>query len=222
MKTQIKLLRAAIVSGLFGAMTGIPMTLIAAPCMPCAPRTGKRNPCSPCAARNPCGARNPCAVMNPCAASGRIDPKQVTRPKGTKPYKGDRQALQNEGKVLWNDPKLSSSGNLSCATCHQDGTAMLQPSFAKPYPHFVQMAADSASMKSITLEEMVQLCMVKPMQATPLVWDSRQLAALTAYMAKLQKSFKPVAGAHNPCAAKNPCAARNPCSAGGTCAAKRH
>ncbi|MDO8438574.1 MAG: cytochrome c peroxidase [Nitrosomonadaceae bacterium] len=160
--------------------------------------------------------------MNPCAASGRIDPKQVTRPKGTKPYKGNHQALQDEGRALWNDPKLSSGGSLSCATCHQDGTAMLQPSFAKPYPHFVQMAADSASMKSITLEEMVQLCMVKPMQATPLAWDSRQLAALTAYTAKLQKSFKPVAGAHNPCAAKNPCAARNPCSAGGTCAAKRH
>lgn len=89
---------------------------------------------------------------------------------------------------------------------------MLQPDFAKPYPHFVQMAQDAAGMESITLEGMVQLCMIKPMQSKPFAWDSRQLAALTAYTAELQKKFKPVANAANPCAARNPCAPRNPCA----------
>ena len=160
----------------------------------------------------------------------------VLRPKGSKPYQGDHAALAKEGERLWNEPKLSSAGNVSCATCHSGG-AMFQPSFSKPYPHRVQMAVDNAGLKSITLEEMVQFCMVKPMQAKPLAWDSRELAALTAYTADVQKTFKPGKAVANPCAAKNPCvakaracnpcspkanpcAAKNPCAARNPCAAK--
>lgn len=220
MKFQNKPLRAVIVSGLFGAVIGMPVALTAAPCMPCAPRAGKRNPCSPCAAKNPCAAMNPCAAANPCAAGGRIDAKLITRPTGTRPYQGDRLALLTEGRALWNSKEISGTRSISCATCHKDGTAMLQPSFAKPYPHFVQMAADVAGKESLTLEEMVQLCMVKPMQGKPFAWDSRQLAALTAYSAVLQQTFKPADNAHNPCAAKNPCAAVNPCASRNPCAAR--
>ncbi|MDT8364013.1 MAG: cytochrome c peroxidase [Nitrosomonas sp.] len=214
MKFKNKPLSAAIISGLFGAaVAGLPASLIAAPCMPCAPRAGKHNPCNPCAAKNPCAARNP------CAAGGRIDPRLITRPEGTRPYQGDRLALLTEGKALWNNKKISDSRSVSCATCHKSGTTMLQPSFAKPYPHFVQMAADVAGMESITLEEMVQLCMVKPMQTKPFSWDSRQLAALTAYTAVLQQTFEPVDNAANPCAAVNP--AVNPCASRNPCAVKR-
>lgn len=211
MKTKIQPLRAAVISALFGAAIGLPLTLngcAMATCKPCAPRAGKRNSCSPCA------ARNPCAASNPCAAGDRVDPKAVTRPEGTKPYQGDRAALLNEGKALWNSKEISRNNSMSCSSCHQDGTAMLQPDFAKPYPHFVQMAKDVAGMESITLEGMVQLCMIKPMQSKPFAWDSRQLAALTAYTSVLQKEFKPVgsAAARNPCAPKNPCSMKNPCA----------
>ncbi|HNO76390.1 MAG TPA: hypothetical protein PKG49_12545 [Nitrosomonas mobilis] len=113
---------------------------------------------------------------------------------------------------LWNSKAISHNNSIACSSCHQNGTEMLQPDFAKPYPHFVQMAQDAAGMESITLEGMVQLCMIKPMQSKPFAWDSRQLAALTAYTAELQKKFKPVANAANPCAARNPCAPRNPCA----------
>lgn len=165
MKFRTKPLRTAIVSGLFAATIGMPVALTAAPCMPCAPRAGKRNPCSPCA------AKNPCAAMNPCSVSARIDPKLITRPEGTQPFRGDPLALVTEGRELWNSKKISGTDSISCATCHKDGTAMLQPSFAKSYPHFVQMAFDVANKESITLEEMVQLCMVKPMQTNPFAWD---------------------------------------------------
>ena len=49
------------------------------------------------------------------------------------------------------------------------------------------------------------------MQGKPLPWNSRELAALTAYTAELQKSFVAQGAAANPCAGKNPCAA-NPCA----------
>ncbi len=225
MKTKIQPFRATVISALFGAVIGLPLTLngcAMATCKPCAARAGKRNPCKPCAARNPCAAMNPCAASNPCAAGDRVNPKAVTRPEGTKPYQGDRAALINEGKALWNSKEISRNNSMSCSSCHQDGTAMLQPDFAKPYPHFVQMVTDNNGMKSIALEEMVQFCMIKPMQSKPFAWDSRQLAALTAYTAVLQKEFKPVGNAVNPCAARNPCAPKNPCSMKNPCAVRSY
>jgi cytochrome c len=151
-----------------------------------------------------------------------VDPNTVTRPKGTKPYQGDQVALLSEGKALWNSKAISRNNSVSCSSCHQNGTTMLHPDFAKPYPHFVQMVADNNGMKSITLEELVQFCMIKPMQSKPFAWDSRQLAALTAYTAMLQKEFKPVGNAVNPCAARNPCAPKNPCSMRNPCAVRSY
>ncbi len=206
MQQQQKILKSSLVAGLIALSLGASVAN-ANPCNPCAP---KANPCAaknPCTAKNPCRAKNPCAA-NPCAAGARIDPKLVTRPKGTKPYTGNSQELVKAGEKLWNSPKLSGPGTISCASCHTDGT-LFQTSFAKPYPHKVQMVSENSGLKSITLEEMVQFCMVKPMQAKPLPWDSRDLAALTAYTAEVQKSYKPGKATANPCAA-NPCAAKKP------------
>ncbi len=160
-------------------------------------------------AKNPC-AKNPSATKpaNPCAGKPEIDAAAIRRPSGYKPAKGDA-AL---GEKLWNDTKLSSNG-MSCNTCHQSHAAFMA-SFAKPYPHTVAMTKDKAGVKTIHLDEMIQACMVMPMATKPLAWDSKELAALTAYTLSQQKTFKPGAkGAANPCA-KNPCAmkAANPCA----------
>jgi len=165
-----------------------PMQLAQNPC------AAKRNPCA--AKANPCAARNPCAAKNPCAAG--VDRKLVTRPKGTKPYSAPRAQLVSAGKQLWSDTKLSTNG-MSCNTCHQ-GNAAFGPTFAKPYPHQVAMAEQQSKLKRITLEQMVQFCMIVPMAARPLAWDSKALAALTAYSGVVQKDFIKTQ-------AKNPCAA---------------
>lgn len=88
------------------------------------------------------------------------------------------------GKKLFNDKSLSSNG-LACATCHKDG-AGYNATFAQAYPHSVQMAKNVFGINSIHLDEMVQLCMVRPMATDPLEWSSKELAALTAYMEKVQ------------------------------------
>jgi cytochrome c peroxidase len=170
---------------------------------PCSPSSSRlRTPMqlaqNPCAAkRNPCAAKaNPCAARNPCAAG--VDRKLVTRPKGTKPYSAPRAQLVSAGKQLWSDTKLSTNG-MSCNTCHQ-GNAAFGPTFAKPYPHQVAMAEQQSKLKRITLEQMVQFCMIVPMAARPLAWDSKALAALTAYSGVVQKDFIKTQ-------AKNPCAA---------------
>jgi cytochrome c len=129
------------------------------------------------------------ALLALLAATGALaagDPgASITRPAGYKSLVGDA-AL---GEKLFNDTKLSTNG-MSCASCHANHGAF-QASFAKPYPHTVAMAKDQLGRKTVYLDEMVQGCMVMPMAAKPLPWNSKELAALTAYTASLQKSFKP-------------------------------
>lgn len=184
---------------------------LAAPCRP--------NPCAP---RNGAASMNPCAAQNPCAAAMvKMDTQGVMRPANYRPYKGDTKALIAYGKRLFSDSKLSTNG-MSCNTCHGDNGAF-QASFAQPYPHHVQMTDERAGVKAVHLDEMVQFCMVVPMAAKPLPWNSKKLSALTAYTASLQKGFRAQANpcaAKNPCAAMNPCAAHHPCAANNPCAAK--
>jgi len=171
-----------------------------------------QNPCAaknPCAARNPCAAKNPCGAKNPCAAAAKVDPRMVTRPAGTKLMLAGRPDLVAEGARLWKDTKLSTNG-LSCFTCHQNN-ASFKPTFAKPYPHPVEMPKDRAGLRQVNIDEMVQLCMLIPMAAKPLPWDSQELAALSAYSLQVQKTFKPAAArpaAANPCAAKSSASSR--------------
>ena len=202
MNPHAKPLRAAL-AGVFAIGMGGPLAHAAAPCSPCSPRT-----------RSGAEKKNPGAAGNPCAAARtKVDPRLLARPKGTKLASGERSELLQLGETLWEDAKLSTNG-LSCNSCHQGGAAF-QASFAKPYPHYVAMAKEQGGFKRINLEEMVQFCLVVPMATKPLAWESRQLAALTAYTADVQKSFNPArAGKSNPCAAKNPCAPKsNPCAA---------
>lgn len=210
---------AAMVSATVLAMALGGPALAANPCSPCAANKCAPAGLNPCAARNPCAAKNPCASKNPCAANpcaGKMNPcaiKSVKRPANYKPYQGAEKELRAYGERLYKDTKLSSNG-LSCESCHQGGN-LFQASFAKAYPHEVAMAKNQFGMSQVFLDEMVQICMVAPMATKALGWQSKELAALTAYVATLQTSFKP-----NPCAAKNPCAARNPYAAENPCVGK--
>ncbi len=206
MYLQTRRILSLFVLGAFALMAQAPAALA---------DTGK----NPCAMKNPCAAKNPCVAQNPCAA--RLDAKLITRPAGTRLASGDHKELVKYGEQLFKDTKLSSNG-LSCNACHADNQSF-RPSFAKPYPHTVNMVKERAGIKRIHLDEMVQVCMVIPMAAKPLPWDSKELAALTAYAGELQKSFKrgmdknPRAmknpcGMNNLCAGNNPCAAKNPCA----------
>jgi hypothetical protein len=164
------------------------------------------------AAANPCAA-NPCAA-NPCAATQELPIDRITQGDRDVNDHGMSEAdLVARGKELWADASLSGAGATSCGTCHSgEGYGMMNAGFAAPYPHPVAMAKDRAGFEQVTAAEMVQLCMVIPMGAEPLDWDSEELAALSAYVLELQKGFDPAsAGGMNPCAT-NPCAA-NPCAA---------
>jgi len=194
------------------------------------------NPCgmkshNPC---NPCGMKNPCAAKNPCAkASDAIDPNKVKRPAGTKLYaKASTAELVKLGEKLFNDNSLSSN-SLSCATCHSSND-LFNESFAQPYPHKVGLAKQRAGLNIVDADEFVQFCMLVPMESKTLGWESKELAALTAYVKEVKQKefmkvvqanpchFKQKAAVSNPCAGKNPCGMKhsNPCGMKNPCANK--
>ncbi len=187
-------------------------------CNPCAPRGCAPRGCNPCAPKGcgPCAPMGACGPCGPCGAAD-IAASDFVRPSGyCAPSDLSSAALIEEGRALWNDPSIGESG-LSCQSCHMGG-ANLNPSFAQAYPHQVAMPMQMAGVSAVHADEMVQFCMVVPMQSEPLSWDSRELQALTAYTVHLQEDFEapcgPVTMGCGPCGACNPCAPRGcgPCA----------
>jgi hypothetical protein len=189
-------------------------------CNPCATNPCAANPCggNPCAA-NPCGG-NPCAANpcggNPCAANP-CGAKMKVKPIRTEKIMSLKDAV-NLGEKLWKDTTLGSSG-LSCNTCHADGKTYNKTAL-RPYPHYVGMPNDI-----VTLDQMINFCMINPMKADPLPYGSKEMTALSAYLQNV--SLKEIKGAMgNPCAAKNacnpcnPCAGKNPCNPCNPCGAR--
>lgn len=155
---------------------------------PCASNPCGKNPCmkNPCG-KNPC-AKNPCGA-NPCA----MKPKAIRKKAIT-----DNAKLLEKGDKLWNDTKLGTSG-LACGTCHPDGSGLK----SDPFPKYIKMANDI-----LTLDQMIGFCMMNPMKAKPLPWNSEKLTALATYAQTHGKGGEPV----NPCAMKQPCGKKNPCA----------
>ncbi len=136
-------------------------------------------------------SKNPCAAKNPCVA------KNI--PIRKNPIK-DPSGLKEMGEKLWGDASLGRSG-LSCATCHADGAGLKK----EPFPKYIKMPDDI-----VTMDQMINFCMLNPMKGKPLAWNSIEMTALAAYVsANAREGAAPV----NPCAAKNPCSMKNPCGA---------
>ena len=138
--------------------------------------------------------KNPCG-KNPCEANAQMKSSSMPIRKKTAT---DKTKLMAMGEKLWNDTKLGTSG-LACATCHPDGKGLKK----SPFPKYIKMANDM-----LTFDQMVNFCMMNPMKAKPLPWNSVQMTALAAYA---QSHTKEEGAPMNPCATKNPCGMKNPC-----------
>ena len=135
----------------------------------------KHNPCSmnPCDMKkhdkmNPCGMKkhNPCA-MNPCS----MDDESISIRDDK--FKNFQQAAST-GKKMWADETLGKSG-LACLSCHADYD-MLNLGKRQNYPHYVEMVDDV-----VTLDQMINYCMLNPMQGEQLDPNSKAMTAMAAY-----------------------------------------
>jgi sulfur-oxidizing protein SoxA len=89
-----------------------------------------------------------------------------------------------DGEALWS--RKAGTANRSCADCHGD-VAQSMKGVAARYPAF-----DAASARPVDLEERINLERVRHQQAPPLRFESSELLALSAYVAR-QSRGAPIA-----------------------------
>ena len=93
------------------------------------------------------------------------------------------------GKGLFMDASLGTTG-MSCNGCHVEGGTKSGkmgekeiPPFmhvAKKYPRYFPMAGTV-----MTLDQVINWCIMKPMEGKPLAWDDQRLADLSSYVASV-------------------------------------
>lgn len=81
-----------------------------------------------------------------------------------------------DGEALWK--RKVGSANKGCADCHTDASTSMK-GVAAHYPAF-----DKALGRPVDLEQRINLCRTNHQQASPLAYESRDLLALTAFVAQ--------------------------------------
>jgi sulfur-oxidizing protein SoxA len=90
-----------------------------------------------------------------------------------------------DGEALWNQ---APAGAKSCAGCHGEASTAMKGVAAR-YPAF-----EEARGRPIDLEQRINACRTEHQHAAPLAWESRELLALTAYVAKQSRGVAITAG----------------------------
>jgi sulfur-oxidizing protein SoxA len=124
---------------------------------------------------------------------------QAERQSGYSFMTSDTQAMQNDdsanpgmlwvldGEALWNGK--AGAARKACADCHNDARASMKGVAAR-YPAF-----DKTLGRPVDLEQRINLCRIQQQQATPLPYESRDLLALTALVARQSREVAIETGA---------------------------
>jgi L-cysteine S-thiosulfotransferase len=91
-----------------------------------------------------------------------------------------------EGEALWS-AKAGNAGR-ACADCHGDAANAMKGVAAR-YPDF-----DAKSDRPIDLEQRINRCRTEHQAASALAWESKELLALTAYVARQSRGMPTEAG----------------------------
>jgi sulfur-oxidizing protein SoxA len=92
-----------------------------------------------------------------------------------------------DGEALWKSRAGATAK--SCADCHRDAAASMRGVAAR-YPAF-----DKTLGRPVDLEQRINLCRAQHQQVTPLAYESRDLLALTAFVAQQSRDMPIEAGA---------------------------
>jgi sulfur-oxidizing protein SoxA len=119
---------------------------------------------------------------------------QAERRSGYDFMKPDTRAMQDEdtanpgmlwvleGEAFWK--RKPGAANKACADCHDDARTSMKGVAAR-YPAF-----DKATGRPIDLEQRINSCRTNHQQATPLPFESRELLALTAFVARQSQGVR--------------------------------
>jgi len=86
-----------------------------------------------------------------------------------------------DGEALWN--RKAGSASRACADCHGDARTSMKGVAAR-YPAF-----DAATRRPVNLEQRVNLCRTARQKAQPLAFESKELLALAAYVARQSRGL---------------------------------
>jgi L-cysteine S-thiosulfotransferase len=86
-----------------------------------------------------------------------------------------------DGEKLWNSK--TGTAAKACADCHGEASASMKGVAAR-YPAF-----DKTLGRPVNLEQRINLCRAQNQQATPLSYESRELLALTAFIARQSRGL---------------------------------
>ena len=139
------------------------------------------------------------ALLLVTGAVGAAEIPPAERRSGYQFMKADTKAMQDEdtanpgmlwvldGEGLWKR-KLGAAAK-ACTDCHGDARTSMKGVAAR-YPAF-----DKASGRPVDLEQRINSCRSNHQQATPLAFESRELLALTAFVARQSQGAAIEAGA---------------------------
>jgi sulfur-oxidizing protein SoxA len=132
-------------------------------------------------------------VLLACACGARAETPLAQRHSGYQDMGRETRAMQDDdatnpamlwvldGEALW--ARKAGAAALSCADCHKDARASMKGVAAR-YPAF-----DAAARKVVNLEQRINLCRVERQREKPLAYESRDLLALTAYVARQSRGL---------------------------------
>jgi sulfur-oxidizing protein SoxA len=132
------------------------------------------------------------AVLLTAAGIASAEIPQAERRSGFSFMSPENQAIQNDdtanpgmlwtldGEALW---KRKTAAEKSCADCHNDASSSMRGVAAR-YPAF-----DATLGRPVDLEQRINLCRTQNQQAMPLAYESRDLLALTAFIAQQSRGM---------------------------------
>ncbi|MBR0694386.1 sulfur oxidation c-type cytochrome SoxA [Bradyrhizobium lablabi] len=123
---------------------------------------------------------------------------QAERRSGYSFMTADTEAMQDEdtanpgmlwvldGEALWK--RRAGAADKACADCHNDARASMK-GVAAHYPAFEKTLG-----RPVDLEQRINLCRTNHQQASPFAYESRDLLALSAYVARQSRGMPIEAG----------------------------
>jgi len=141
------------------------------------------------------------AALLAASAAFAAEIPQGQRRSGYSFMKPDTRAMQDEdtanpgmlwvldGEALWK--RKLGAANKACADCHDDARSSMKGVAAR-YPAF-----DQTLRRPVDLEQRINSCRSNHQQAPPLAFESRELLALTAFVAR-QSQGTPIEAASDP------------------------
>jgi len=128
------------------------------------------NPCNPCSIKP---IANPCNPGGGMKTDGRLTDANGRAMIREHAFQSFRQAADT-GASMWKDESLGKAG-VACLSCHS-GFERLHFDKNQTFPHYVEMVGDV-----VTLDQMINFCMLTPMQGKPFDANSKELTAMAAF-----------------------------------------